>query len=182
MALVLTTEEQAYVQKRRKDAANLPVYYDAALRSNIQISRDFEAFLILAPDELKTEANVWIQKAGELQQDTSIRDQLVALAATNEAANAARKIEALDTVLADFSKFRTQFPAGGQFAQVPEVQKFLFDLQRSVEELSVSRERAEFDNVASQVVLQTQERSRVKPEEIEELRSWSGVLSEYLRG
>lgn len=181
LTISLTAQEVATVQQRQLDANKLPTYYNSATRANQQISRDFEAFLILSPDDLKTSAIDWIKKAVTLQQANKDRDQLSALAFAQESLNATNKMNALDEHLADFNDFREKFQTQTDFAGIQEVQTFLLDLQRVIEELASARDRAQFDGVASQVVQRADDRLLVDKDDIEELQSWTGVLSTYLR-
>lgn len=182
MALTLTDQEAQVVQQKRKNVDDLPTYFNADLQTNVQISRDFEAFLILAPDDLKTSAINWIKQATDLQKTNKDRDALSDLAIAQEILNATNKMNALDAVLGDFNDFRSSFQTDSTFADIPEVQQFLFDLQRVIEELVNSRDRAQFDSVASQVIQRGDDRLVITNPEIQELQSWTGVLSQYLAG
>ena len=182
LSITLTEEELTKVESKQKNIEKLPSFFDAGLRANVQISRDFEAFLILSEDPLKTSAIDWIKKAVTIQKVNKDRDDLVALALTQEKANSDLKIAALDQKLTDFNTFRTTFQANPEFAGVPELQRFLFDLQRVVEELASARDRAQFDGTTSQVIQRGNDRLAVSDQEIEELQSWTGVLSAYLQG
>jgi len=179
MALELTDQESVIVRQKRKDLENLPTYYNAALRTDVQISRDFEAFLILSPREMKEAAVAWIDSATGLQKTNSARDQLAQLGAAQELLNSTRKLSSYDEVLGKFEKFRTTFQATTRFAEIPEVQQFLFDLQRVIEELAAGRDRAQFDGITSQVLQRANDRTQISPDQIEELQSWVGVLKDY---
>lgn len=183
MAVNLTEQEQLQVDKKSKNSNELPTYYDATTRSNVAISRDFEAFLILATTELKTSALSWIKKATSLQKTNKKRDDLVTLALTQEMNNAQKIISSLDSTLQDFNTFRTnfQFKDASNFSTVPEIQKFLFDLQKVVEELAVARDRAFFDDVVSQVTGRNNDSLNLSDAQVEELQSWQEVLSAYLQ-
>lgn len=180
MALTLTDAQQATVDPRRRDTP--PSYFDADLQTKVEISRDFEAFLILAPTNLKTSAINWIKTSVDLQQVNKDRDALVGLAITQEILNATNKMNALNDTLDDFNTFRENFQTNEDFSAIPEVQQFLLDLQRPIAELAAALDRAQFDATVSQVVQRGNDELVVTAPEIEELQSWTGVLSVYLQG
>lgn len=178
MALELSDDQQAAVDPKRK--ADLPTYFDSDLQTKVEISRDFEAFLILSTSDLKTSAINWIKTSVDLQNQNKDRDALVGLAIGQEILNATNKMNAIDDTLDDFNTFRVNFQTNADFAAIPEVQQFLFDLQRPIDELAAARDRAQFDQTASQVIQRGTDELVVTAPEIEELQSWTGVLSVYL--
>lgn len=182
MSLQLTDEEVKKIKGNRKNDSELPVYYDANLQVDVPISRDFESYLLITPDELKTSATQWIGDVVGLQSTNKDRDELVALAFGQEKINSQAKMDSIDSTLSNFNEFRTNFQTDVRFAEIPELQKLLFDLQRVVEELTAARERAEFDNVVCQVIERGNDRLTITEPQIEQLQSWSGVLSAYLKG
>jgi hypothetical protein len=182
MALALTAEQETKVQRGRRNDTELPEYYDATLQRNLRITRDFEAYLILTEPALKESSIRWINQVVSLQQAQKDRDDLSALALQKELANAQAKVTSLDGRLSGFDEFRKNFRNDPVFANIPEVQKFIFDLQRVVEDLSVQRERAQFDATVSQVIERDTSLVAVTGPEIEQLQSWRSVLAEYLRG
>jgi len=176
----LSPVEQSQVERKQKTQSDLPAYFSADLQQDVQISRDFEAFLILAPDDLKTTALDWIQKAQTLQKANTVRDELVALAIKSELSNAALQIEALDTELQHFEDFRQTFQTQDVFSGVPEVQLFLQDLQRVIEERNVQRERAYFDQTMAGIQDRFSAQTQLTKDQTEELQSWTAVLTTYL--
>lgn len=181
MSLVLTDQEIVKVDKKSRQEAELPTYYSSNLQTNVKISRDFEAYLILSSDDLKTAAIEWIKTVVTLQKVNKERDDLVALATAQERSNAQAQIKGIDNKLKNFNNFRSKFKTTTTFAEVPEVQYLLFDLQRVVEELIAARERCQFDDTAGQVTVRNTDHLVVTQPQIEQLQSWTGVLSEYLK-
>jgi hypothetical protein len=178
--VVLTPEDQAKVEANQKSDDKLPSYYNADIKQDAQISRDFEAFLILSPTALKTSALSWIQKAKALNRANQLRDELTQLSINQELKNAQAKIAAYDLQLQYFSDFRKNFQSQTAFAGVAEVQKFLSDLQRVIGELVVARERAYFDQTVCKVFLDFDAQAAITDDQVQELQSWSAVISEYL--
>ena len=178
--VTLNAEEQAIVQKKKKSDAELPKYYDASLRKEVPITRDFEAFLILAPDELKTNALTWIKKVQTLQTIKKDRDDLMALMIANEISNATLKLDTLEDKMDGYNQFRSKFQTLTDFSAVIEVQNFLKDLQQVLPELSMERNRAFYDQTVA--VIEDAENIRkgtINEENLTQLQSWATVISTY---
>ncbi len=180
MALALTNEEIVKVQKKRKSDKELPKYYDANLRKEVAISRDFEAFLILAPEELKTNALTWIKKVQKIQSLRKDRDDLMALMIAREVANATVKLDLIEDKMEGYNAFREQFQTMSDFSSVPEVTQFLKDLQKILPELSAERNRVFYDQTMA-LVEETVKNNEgtIKEENLTQLQSWSNVISSY---
>jgi hypothetical protein len=180
VAVQLTPDQIAIVNPQRKSADDLPEYYNATLKTDVPISRDFEAFLILSTNDLKTSALSWIEKAVDLNQTSKLRDALTALASQKESSNAGLKITAYNAKLQDFSDFRENFQSDDEFSAVPEVQQFIQDLQAVIDELTVGLDRATFDQTAANVSQTLDDQVSISQDQVEELQSWTSVISAYL--
>jgi GTPase SAR1 family protein len=180
MALVLTAEEQTKVSKKRRTDAALPTYFSASSKADVSISRDFESFLILSSDDMKTSAIDWINKSLSLNKTNSLRDSLASLVATQEAGNAKLMVDAYDAQLQNFESFRKNFETSSRFGAVEEVNLFLSDLQQVLEELVLNRGRAQFDQTMAALSSNNVNLTGVSQERLEELQSWNSVLSAYL--
>jgi hypothetical protein len=182
MAITLDAEDQATVEQGQLAQAALPQYFSAALLKQVTISRDFEAFLLLAPNALKTSAIQWIQKAVAIHQSNKLRDDLSTLALTQELANAQAQMAECAAQLQGFESFRANFQTSSEFAAVPEVQLFLTDLQGTIDELAVKSDRAYFDQTVTQLMQTFEGTSGITAGQIQELQSWTSVISIYLTG
>lgn len=184
MALTLTPDQQAQVDQEALSEDDLPSYYSAALQAYIPISRDFEAFLILSTDNLKTSAINWIPQAAMIQKANKLRDGLITLALNQEASNAALQLGEYETQLQGFNEFRTNFVTStgyaNEFADVPEVQLFLNDLQEVMPEIIAGQARATFDQTIAKVFQTYQNTVGLTGPQTEELQSWTNVFSQYL--
>lgn len=176
----LPPAEKATVEKNQRSDQDLPTYFSSTLKIPTKISRDFEAFLILAPSELKTSAMGWIDQAVKITTPNKLRDALNLTSIANEKTNSQLKIDALSKTLVDFNNFRKNFQTDTTFATVPEVQAFLSDLQRVIDELIVKQKRAIFDNTIATLIQRTQPTFDVTTDDLQQLQSWTAVLSDYL--
>jgi hypothetical protein len=184
MSLTLTPDQQAQVDQEAVADADLPEYYSAALQTYIPISRDFEAFLILSTDNLKTTAINWIPQAATIQQRNKLRDALITLALKQGASNAQLQLNEYETQLQGFNEFRQYFITSSgysnEFADVPEVQLFLSDLQEVMPEIIAGQARAIFDQTITKVIQTYQNTVGLTGPQTEELQSWTNVFSAYL--
>ena len=178
----LAPDELATVTQEAKSEQDLPSYYSASQQTDVQISRDFEAFLILSTSEMKTSALTWINQAVSLNKPNKLRDALAALTVTQELKNSKLQLDAYTQTLGDFETFRQNFSTGSVFSAVPEVQLFINDLQSMIDELVVGQQRAFFDNTIATVIQGTLKNQAVTQAQLEELQSWTTVISAYLGG
>ena len=178
--ITLTDEQLVKVQAHQLDSENLPEYFSISSNRYTPISRDFESFLILSKDELKTAAINWIKQAVNYNKTNKLRDDLVALSVAQELENAQLKLKAFNLKIKNFQNFRKEFQTDSNFGSIPEVQLFLRDLQIVRGELISNMNRATFDQTVSQVMQNFDGRTSISNEEIEELSSWTSVLSTYL--
>jgi hypothetical protein len=174
----LDPQQLATVTDRQK--TDLPTYYSAAQQNNIQISRDFEAFLILSSKDSLNSALTWITQANDLGKPNKLRDALNGLALTQEISNSKALMDAYASVLTDFNKFKSSFVFSNTFNAVPEVQLFLQDLQGQIDELVSGQDRAFFDNTVAQVAQRAQQNTNVSQPQLQELNSWRSVLTSYI--
>jgi hypothetical protein len=182
MSLGVTLSPTDLATVQQQELSTLPEYYSAASSQYVEISRDFEAFLILSSSDLKNAALNWIQTTVDLQKKNKLRDDLTALAVQNELTNAQAKIAEYNTQLNGFGQFRTNFQANSTFASVSEVQLFLTDLQVVIDEMATGLDRATFDQTICQVIQRGQNQVSISQNQIQELQSWTSVISTYLTG
>ncbi len=177
----LTVQEEAVVRKFSRDQVDLPYYYDALVRADVAISRDFEAFLILAPTELKTSAIEWITQVSELTQDRKVRNDLLKLVITKELERTALTLGAYEDLLGEFNKFRQNFQTDTRFAAIPEVVRFLNDLQIVIDEQVAGQQSAFYDDTVARLVQAREQNAGLSNDRVEQLQSWRTVLSSYVR-
>lgn len=180
MAIDLTPDEQQIVAEQAVDEADLPTYYNAALKKDVPISRDFETFLILSTTELKTSAIQWINQVVGLTQANTTRDKLRTLVITQQLANAQAKLDAYNVTIGDFSDFRENFQTDTRFDAVAEVVLFISDLQLVMDEQILGQQKGFFDQTLGLMFQSSQSVVGLTQDDIEELQSWIPVLSAYL--
>lgn len=180
--LDLTTEEQEEVNRFAKSEIDLPEYYDSASRQTLRIGRDFETFLILAPTDLKTSAIKWITRVIELSQVDEVRDTLREKVLAQEVKNSGLRLAAFLERIGEFDAFRKTFQTDSRFQAVPEVVKFINDLQSVMDEQILGQQRAFFDETIAKISQSKLDALRVTPDDLEQIKTWQPVLSAYMVG
>jgi hypothetical protein len=176
----LPIPERNKVLNQQKSGEDLPSYFNATLRKDVKITREFEAFLILATVNLKSSALQWIQQAVSLNKLDKNRDELLKTAMQNEFDNATLKLDECNLQLDAFTSFQSKFFIQEALNGDPDVQIFLTDLQNTIGTLVVQYDRAYFDQTISKVMLDQLSPVEVTTSQLEELQSWTSVISVYL--
>lgn len=135
----LTREEQQRVKAKRQN--DRPSYYSADLEDDVEISQEFETFLILQGSSRNRDTVEWLTKTSDLAQNRNGRDGII-----QEAIDFDRKDnEALESEIEDelsaFEKFREEFQSG-RFSSTVETGILLSDLQKPAAEVFFEQARA----------------------------------------
>lgn len=176
MALNLTAAELQEVSQRRK--TERPSYYNAALDRDIQISEDFEAFLILTPTVQKKQAVSWIGQTATLKQRQYDIDLLMLESIQKESESAQAAKAELDAQLATFQLFRESLSTG-KFATIPELSTMLRDLQFGLDDLIFVKERIEHLKAMLDDVERDITSLGLSEEQIQQTQGWLASLMAY---
>ena len=152
-----------------------PKIYDATVKRTTPISDDFEAVLILVPNEIKQKAKQQIDAQTEQTDRIKNRDAILKQAINFEKSNAEKQINELKGKI-NVSGFQSAF---SEYASVSEVGQFLNDVQLGTEETMVALERAYHRQVCAYVLSDMIENSGISEDLDKERVSWRDVLSAY---
>jgi hypothetical protein len=143
LTVALTDDELSlYESKRKADNEALPTYYDAVTGSYKEISRDFEAFLILTDSATRGAISSWLQTTGDRINSNIERDELRASMLDLEIDDSVTESVTYNRDLVLFNQFRSDITAG-KFATVGEVQSLISDVQLGIEETTRKNDRAQ---------------------------------------
>jgi len=179
-----SNEELAIIKSQRLAAP--PEYYSSDLRTPIEISPDFEAYLILQSQDQKQKSLDWIQQVQSISTNNSDRDALLKdyLAFRKDQAN--KRIMELDTKLGNYDEYRTGLLSNptdaedaNKFADVTEVTTMARILQRPIDSLNLLRERAYHETVLVKYWENRMDVDKYDAEGTKELTSWEAVISAY---
>lgn len=178
--------ELSIVNEQRKDDKDLPKYYSSQRKTNVAISRDFEAYLILESQDHKQKTLSWIKKVKSISNNFTDRDALLSDLLESRKTQVQSRIKELDEALGNYDEFRFGIlsnPISGddsnKFADVAEVTLLTQILQKPIEYMNVLRERSYHE----QVMLGLWENfigvDGYSANDNKELSSWETVISAY---
>jgi len=178
MAVFLDEQQSRLVSSLRKPPANRPRYYNAGAKQKLQISEDFEAFLILQGKRGSKETLDWLKESNNLALADGDRDALLAALADNEQADAAATIREIGPIVRRFERFRGTFVVKG-FEAVGEVGQLLGDLQRPMLALQTISRRSVHRQVAGKLAKEFLLSNGITIDQQRQLQSWYTVLTAY---
>ena len=176
--LTLDPTQLITVSAKRLPEAQRPYYYNASLSQKVQITPDFEAFLILQGHANNKKATDWLQKANGFAIHDSDRDALLAAYMDNELEDATAAANEVEPIMSQFADFRSSYIVAG-FEGVTEVGLFLDDLQRPMSEILVlgdrQRHRQQYALLSKKILTN----KGLAQAQLKELNSWFDPLTAY---
>lgn len=181
--MAFTNEELQLISEQRKTNADLPEYYSAQSQTSIQISRDFEAYLILQTQDQKQKVLEWIRKALIGQSISADRDTLLNQYIQIRKADAQSRIAELDQKLGNFNDFKTSLLPNddyvSNFGNVAEISLLCTSLQKPMDELFLKRDQAYHEVVLSDILNSRLTKQKQDANTKKELQSWQTVIASY---
>lgn len=175
MAVELTNDERAKVEVAR--LAPRPEFFNAESVQKVQISADFEAFLILQDEDTIQAAIDWLTDTNDLAESRIDRDAVAFEALVSDINDRETKQSEVSDLTSTFNEWREKFQAG-KFSDVSEVGLIIRDMQATAEELFVLEERmSHLEAVQNRVGDRI--RSGISKAQLRELQSWPTPLLAY---
>jgi len=207
---ILSDKQRAIVAKKAR-GEDRPYYYDSAIAQAedytgegssdglVQISQDFEAVLILAPNETKKEMLNFIQAAGRLAtnlnaDDFALMGELVALRQSNYSQisrDVGETVLEFDAARAKLNQFVENTARSNATIEqtnpdtaavtavvVPDLAAFFASLQDAYSAMSKPDDLAVHDRISDAGILYTVQNAAL--ERSRELSSWGRVFQTYL--
>jgi hypothetical protein len=182
MANFTTSETELINQQARAPAAR-PYYYNAQRRTPVQITADFEGFLILQTADEKQKTLTWIGSAAKLEEDHKDRDDLLSKYLDLRVVDAQARIDEIGKRTNDFLEFKTNFITDGgdssRFASIEEVNLLALSLQRPMDRMVVQQEAAYHELVLTNTLKNKLIIEQTTEDTQKELKSWQTVVSGY---
>lgn len=176
MAVQLTGAELAKVTANRK--AQRPTYYNSKTGQDVNISEDFESFLILLPKATKKQGVTWLTQSVTLRQRQLDRDLLLREAISSETDDANAVLLELSLQTLAFTQFRDAVKAG-KFAETAELGLMLGDMQAGLDEELMYEERQNHLKKLLAVVEQDLNSLGLDANTIQQTQSWLASLLAY---
>jgi hypothetical protein len=180
MPRALTSDEFKKVTSKAKVEGSRPFVYESSTGEYNQISKDFEAFLILTPAGIKAKAAQFISTIIRSEINNSvIRTNLLRRWAQDEMADIAKEIEGYKDILDIYdSIIPTLGQAKGGFEDVTEVNVLFSGFNLLMGEFAETRDSLKFDRAASSV-LNNRSGGNLPSDIKKELESYARALLSY---
>lgn len=176
MAISLDVDQAKLVQTKKKPVR--PKYYNAEIKSKVEISEDFEAFLILLGRKKTKDTIKWLTQATKFAVYDGDRDALISQLINNDIVDSSHRYIELRPIVRSFETFRTGFNISG-FEGVPECGLLLSDLQLAMSEIKVTGDRLMHQQLWGNLLLNNMISKGMTKDRTRELKSWSSPLSAY---
>lgn len=176
MPVYLDPGQSRVVEAKRK--ATKPQYFDANLSEKVDISEDFEAFLILQGRDRNKKTVDWLKKVKEYSMADSDRDALIAQLLEKDTIDASNAYVEVQPFVRQFDEFRTQFNLTG-FETVPECSLLLSDLQRGMGRMKSLGDRWEHRQIWNDQCLFRLKNAGFTGNALKQLNSWFSPLTAY---
>lgn len=151
-----------------------PKYYNANTRMFVEISLDFETFLLRMSGINKRNMLARLQKSVTVSTLNGARDNLMRKALDNMATNAGSVLTELDANLSEYQTFfQNEMNAGNG---ITEVGMLVSDIGRSYGESLARREQANNDLTASAFL----KSSMSNPNTKKQIQSWIEIVTQYI--
>jgi hypothetical protein len=178
MAIFLDAGQRESVSLKQKKPADRPDYYNATLAKSVQITADFEAFLILQGSQRNRETMNWLELAQQLMIQDGDRDSLAATTLANDKKDAESSQNELFPLIDLFSRFKQNYLMTG-FEEVAEAGLLLADMQAPMLEMQSIMNRLVHRSVYGKVTIAFISNSGVTTERQKQIDSWYTPLTSY---
>jgi hypothetical protein len=177
MALALTADEIKKVDENRQTPT--PTVFSAVTGTDVPISLDFEAYLILLSDSLKDEIIQQLKTVNQNNDTRKDRDELLSMALTSDIADAQNRFTLLESDLQTFTDFRDKISVEG-FEAVSEIGVVLDDLQIAFGEDLLTLDRMQHLDTFLSLVEKSFKAGNVSDNTLKEVDSYIVLINSYM--
>ena len=180
MPRALTSEEAQVVAAKAKPEGSRPQLYSAATGTLTQISKEFEAFLILSPAGIKANAATFISTILLFDiNNLVVRNNLMKRWCEDEIDDIDEEIKGYKDVMDGYDKIRPKLAdASHGFEDVPEVNNLISNFALLLGDFGEQRDSLMFSKAASNVI-NTRERGKIPADTKQEIESFARILLTY---
>ena len=145
MAITWSKEELDAIQKQSmKDMR--PSYYSITNKSYIQISEDFEGYLILQASDDKQKILTWMKDVSKINNDTKDQNELLSRFLQVRSDDTIARIDELDEKLNKYDEMQTDLITDGKdpsrYGSIMELSLMVTSITKSVDNILIQREQA----------------------------------------
>jgi hypothetical protein len=180
--IVWNTSELDSIKKQT--LGNLrPLYYSSINKKYLQISDDFEGYLILQSAEEKRKILTWISDIAKINNDTKDQNILLQRFMDVRSADADDRIAELDEKLNKYSEMQADLITDGndvsRYSSIVELDLMVRSISKPLDNLLIQREQAFHEKNIIAAVTNAVRSEQITDETKKELSSWQGVISSY---
>jgi len=181
-SIVWSTAELENIKKQT--LGNLrPLYYAPANKRYLQISNDFEGYLILQSAEEKRKILTWISDITKINNDIEDQNTLLQRFMDVRSADADDRISELDEKLNNFSEMQAELVTDGndvaRYSSIIELDSMVRSISKPLDNLLIQREQAFHEKNIIAAVISNIKLEKITEDTKKELSSWQTVVSTY---
>jgi len=182
MAITWTTAELEAIQKQTLGDLR-PSYYSITSKSYIQISSDFEGYLILQSADDKQKVLTWMTDVNKINNDKTDQNELLNRFMAVRSDDVAARITELDDKLDEYSNMQADLITDGKdpsrYGDIIELSLMVNTISRPIDNLNLQREQAFHEQNMIQVITDAVRSEQVNDDTTKELTSWQTIMSTY---
>lgn len=160
-----------------------PSYYSASSQSLIQISDDFEGYLILQNSDEKSSILNWISNLNSINNDVKDQNVLLQRFMSARTADATDRITELDSILNNYAKMEANLITDGndpsRYGSIVELNLMVTDLARGLDNISIQREQAFHEQNLINAITAVINAEIITDQFQKEVDSWQSIVSTY---
>ena len=182
MGITWSTSELDMIKKQTM--SNLrPSYYSTTNKNYIQISEDFEGFLIIQAADNKQKLLKWMSDIGGITNDVKDQNKLLTAFIAVRDADANAQIVEIDNKLNDYAEMQATLLTDGtdpaRYASIIELDLMLTSISKSVDNITIQRDQAFHELCVTKTVENKLNIEAVSDEAEKEMSSWQSIVSSY---
>jgi len=182
MAITWSKEELDAIQKQSmKDMR--PSYYSITNKSYIQISEDFEGYLILQASDDKQKILTWMKDVSKINNDTKDQNELLSRFLQVRSDDTTARIDELDEKLNKYDEMQTDLITDGKdpsrYGSIMELSLMVTSITKSVDNILIQREQAFHEQNMIATITYILDNEKITDDTKKELTSWQNIISTY---
>lgn len=182
MDITWSTDELEEIKKQTmKDLR--PSYYSIQNRNLIQISEDFEGYLILQAADDKQKIITWMTDVSKINNDTKDQNDLLTKYLEIRGTDADDRITELEERLNKCSEMQANLITDGKdpsrYGAILELSLMVNSVTKSIDNIMIQREQAFHEKNVIAAVTNKVKSEAVDEESKKELDSWKSILATY---
>jgi hypothetical protein len=182
MSIAWSTAELEAINKQTLKELK-PSYYYIKNKSYIQISEDFEGYLILQGSDDKQKILTWMKDVSKINNDTKDQNELLSRFLQVRSDDATARVEELDEKLNKYDDMQTDLITDGndpsRYGSIVELSLMVTSITNSVDNILIQKEQAFHEQNMIATITDILTNEKVTDDTKKELTSWQNIMSTY---